>query len=215
MRPFSHVLSATALVLLASGAACNNDSGVTGPTAMEGQYKGTMAGEYGPTFSASLDLTVAATTTGTIKPVGAAPISVTGTYDASTKALAVSGGGFTIAGTIDNTGKLLGTYMHASVEGRAVAYQHTTANPVTVFCGTYTGDADGIWNLVRRGTSVSGAYDNVDGSDGYLTGTVNGGSVDLTIEYGGTAIGTLSGTTMSGTWSGGSFAGTWTSDTTC
>ena len=198
-----------------SGAACSNDSGVTGPTSLEGQYKGTMAGESAPTFSASLDLTVAASTTGTIKPVGAAPISVTGTYDVSTKAVAVSGGGYTIAGTIDNTGKLLGTYMHASTEGRAVAYQHTTASPVTVFCGSYTGDAHGIWNLVHRGTSVSGAYDNVDGSDGYLTGSVSGGSIDLTIEYGGTAVGILSGTTMSGTWSGGPFTGTWSSDTTC
>ncbi len=162
LRPFSRVLSATALVLLASGAACKNDSGVTGPPTLEGQYKGTLAGEYAPTFSASLDLTVAASTTGTITPVGAAPITVTGTYVASTKAVAVSGGGFTIAGTIDNTGKLLGTYTHSSAEGRAVAYQHTTASPVTVFCGTYAGDADGIWNLVRRGTSLSGAYDNVD-----------------------------------------------------
>src|SRR5687768_12001449 len=110
MRPFSQLLSATALVVLASGVACKNDSGVTGPTTLEGQYKGTMAGEYAPTFSASLDLMVAATTTGTIKPVGGAPISMTGTYDVSTKAVAVSGGGYTIAGTIDNTGKLLGTY---------------------------------------------------------------------------------------------------------
>ena len=215
LRPFSRVLSATALVLLASGAACKNDSGVTGPPTLEGQYKGTLAGEYAPTFSASLDLTVAASTTGTITPVGAAPITVTGTYVASTKAVAVSGGGFTIAGTIDNTGKLLGTYTHSSAEGRAVAYQHTTASPVTVFCGTYAGDADGIWNLVHRGTSLSGAYDNVDGSDGYLTGTVNGSSLNITIEYGGTAVGTMSGTTMSGTWSGGTYVGTWTSDTTC
>ena len=69
--------------------------------------------------------------------------------------------------------------------------------------------------LVHRGTSLSGAYDNVDGSDGYLTGTVNGSSLSLTIEYGGTAVGTPSGTTMSGTWSGPGFAGTWTSDATC
>ncbi len=215
MRLVSRLLSATVLVLVASGAACKNDSGVTGPTALEGQYRGTMAGES-PNFSASLDLTVAAGgTTGTIKPVGAAPIAVTGTYVASTKVVQVSGGGFTITGTIDNTGEVLGTYMHSSTEGRAVAYRHTTANPVTVFCGTYTGDADGIWNVVRRGTSLSGAYVNVDGSDGYLTGTVNGSSLSLTIEYGGTAVGTQSGTTMSGTWSGGSFAGTWTSDTSC
>ena len=215
MRPLSRLLSATALVVLASGAACKSDSGVAGPTTLEGQYKGTMAGESGPTFSASLDLTVAAGTTGTIKPVGAAPISVTGTYDASTKAVAVSGGGYTIAGTIDDSGKLLGTYMHSTAEGRAVAFQHTTASPVTVFCGTYTGDADGIWNLVRRGTSLSGAYNNVDGSDGYLTGTVTGSSVNLTIEYGGTATGTLSGTTASGSWSDVGVAGSWTSDTTC
>ena len=215
MRSFSRLLSATALVVLASGAACKSDSGVAGPTTLEGQYKGTMAGESGPTFSASLDLTVAAGTTGTIKPVGAAPISVTGTYDASTKAVAVSGGGYTIAGTIDDSGKLLGTYTHSSAEGRAVAFQHTTASPVTVFCGTYSGDADGIWNLVRRGTSLSGAYNNVDGSDGYLTGTVTGSSVNLTIEYGGTATGTLSGTTASGSWSDLGVAGSWTSDTTC
>jgi len=215
MRPLSRLLSATALVVLASGAACKSDSGVAGPTTLEGQYKGTMAGESGPTFSASLDLTVAAGTTGTIKPVGAAPISVTGTYDASTKAVAVSGGGYTIAGTIDDSGKLLGTYTHSSAEGRAVAFQHTTASPVTVFCGTYSGDADGIWNLVRRGTSLSGAYNNVDGSDGYLTGTVTGSSVNLTIEYGGTATGTLSGTTASGSWSDVGVAGSWTSDTTC
>src|SRR2546427_6632320 len=182
MRRFSRLLSATALVLVASGAACKNDSGVTGPTALEGQYRGTMAGES-PNFSASLDLTVAAGgTTGTIKPVGAAPIAVTGTYVTSTNVVQVSGGGFTITGTIDNTGKVLGTYMHSSAEGRAVAYRHTTADPVTVFCGTYTGDADGIWNLVWRGRSLSGAYVNVDGSDGYLTGTVNGSSLSLTID---------------------------------
>jgi hypothetical protein len=204
--------------MLAAGVACKNDSGVTGPTTAEGQYKGTVAGESSPSVSASLALTVAASTTGTITPVGAAPISVTGTYDVSTKAVAVSGGGYAIAGTIDNTGKLLGTYTHSTAQGSVVAYQHTTANPVTVYCGTYTGDADGIWNTVRRGTSLAGVYDNVDGSDGYLSGTVNGNSVSITEisdSPGETASGTISGTTMAGTWSGGPFTGTWSSDTTC
>jgi len=105
------------------------------------------------------------------------------------------------------------------VEGSVVAYQHTTANPVTVFCGTYTGGADGIWNTLLRGTSLSGVYDNVDGSDGYFTGTVNGSSVsitDISASPGATASGTISGTTMSGTLSGnGVVYATWTSDTTC
>src|SRR5205807_10333827 len=218
MRPFSELLSATALVVLASGVACKSDSGVTGPTTLEGQYKGTVAGESSPSLSTSLALTVAASTTGTITPVGAAPITVTGTYVPSTKAVALAGGGYTIAGTIDDAGKLLGTYTHSTAEGSVVAYRHTTANPVTVYCGTYTGDADGIWNSVLRGTSLSGAYDNVDGSDGYFTGTVNGSSVsitDVTASPGTTATGTIAGTTLSGTWSGGGFVGTWTSDATC
>jgi hypothetical protein len=218
MRTFLQLLNATALVLSASGAACKNDSGVTGPTPLEGQYKGAAAGESGPSLSASLALTVAPSATGTITPVGAAPITVTGTYVASTKAVTLSGGGYTIAGTIDGTGKLLGTYTHSTTQGSVVAYQHTAANPVTVYCGTYTGDADGIWNTLIRGTSLSGVYDNVDGSDGYFTGSVNGNTVSVTeisASPGGTATGTISGTTLSGTWSGPGFGGTWTSDATC
>src|SRR5213082_2876200 len=130
MRPFGLLLGATALVVLASGVACKNDSGVTGPTSLEGQYKGSLAGESSPSLSASLALNVAASTTGTITPLGAAPITVTGTSVASTKSVTLSGGGPTIAGTIDDTGKLLGTYTHSTTEGSVVAYQHTSANPV-------------------------------------------------------------------------------------
>ncbi|HXL08158.1 MAG TPA: hypothetical protein VN964_14640 [Gemmatimonadales bacterium] len=144
---------------------------------------------------------------------------MTGTYVASTKAVTLSGGGYTIAGTIDDTGKLLGTYTHSSTEGSVVAYQHTTTSPVTVYCGTYTGGADGVWNTLIRGSSLSGVYDNVDGSDGYFTGTVNGNSVSITeisASPGATASGTISGTTMSGTLSGnGVVYATWTSDTSC
>src|SRR5438445_10360599 len=122
MRPFSQLLGATAVVMLASGVACKNDSGVTGPTALEGQYKGSLAGESSPSLSASLALTVAASTTGTITPVGAAPITVTGTYVASTKSVTLSAGGYTIAGTIDDTSKLLGTYTHPATKDAAVAH---------------------------------------------------------------------------------------------
>jgi len=219
MRPFSQLLTATALAVLASGVACKNDSGVTGPTSLEGQYRGTVAGESSPSLSASLAVTVAASATGTITPVGAAAITMTGTYHASTKAVTLSGGGYTIAGTIDDTGKLLGTYTHSSTEGSVVAYQHTTTSPVTVYCGTYTGGADGVWNTLIRGSSLSGVYDNVDGSDGYFTGTVNGNSVsitDISASPGATASGTISGTTMSGTLSeNGVVYATWTSDTSC
>src|SRR5438132_11632430 len=75
MRPFSQLLGATAVVMLASGVACKNDSGVTGPTALEGQYKGTLAAESSASLSASLVLTVAPSPTGTRTPVGAAPVT--------------------------------------------------------------------------------------------------------------------------------------------
>src|SRR5439155_16737320 len=100
--------------------------------------------------------------------------------------------------TIDDTGKLLGTYTHSTTEGSVVAYQHTTTNPVTVYCGTYTGGAAGIWNTLVRGSSLSGVYDNVDGTDGYFLATVNGSSVSITeisATPGATASGTISGTT--------------------
>src|SRR5439155_26454134 len=45
MRLVSRLLSGTVLVLVASGAACKNDPGVNGPTALEGQYRGAMAGQ--------------------------------------------------------------------------------------------------------------------------------------------------------------------------
>src|SRR5207253_444007 len=155
MRPFSQLLTATALVVLASGVACKNDSGVTGPTGLEGEYRGTMAGESSPSLSASLAVTVAPSATGTITPVGAAPITVTGTYVASTKAVTLSGGGYTIAGSIDDTGKLLGTYTHSATEGSVVAYQHATTHPVTVYCGTYTGDADAAYGATNAQLAVA------------------------------------------------------------
>src|SRR5438552_17471812 len=101
MRPFSQLLTATALVVLASGVACKNDSGVTGPTSLEGQYRGTVAGEPSPSLSASLALTVAPSATGTITPAGGAPIPAAGTYGASARAVTLSGGGSTTARTSD------------------------------------------------------------------------------------------------------------------
>ena len=87
-----------------------------------------------------------------------------------------------------------------------------------MFCGTYAGGAEGVMNLTRRGTSLSGAYVNVDGSDGYMSGSISGSSINITDIQdapGGTFVGTLSGTTMSGTWSISGSSGTWTASTTC
>jgi hypothetical protein len=202
--------------MLVISAACSSDR-IVGPTELSRQYRGIAAGGR-PNESASFDLMVAPTATGTLKLVGAAPMTVTGTYVEATQLVTVSGGGFTLTGTVDATGKLLGTYTHGSNSGYVAGFEHTLANPVTVFCGTYTGGAEGVFNLARRGSSLSGAYVNIDGSDGYMSGSISGSSINITDiqdSPGGSAVGTLSGTTMSGTWSFGGIGGTWTANTTC
>jgi hypothetical protein len=216
MRPIRRLPTTAALVLLVISAACSSDHNLVGLKGLNGQYRGTTAGGY-PNESASFDLMVAATTTGTLKLVGGEPMAVTGTYVAATQLVTVSGGGFTLTGTIDNMGKLLGTYTHGSNSGYVAGFRHTAANPVTVFCGTYAGGAEGVWNLTRHGTSLSGAYVNIDGSDGAMSGSISGSSISITAiqnSPGGSAVGTLSGTTMSGTWSISGISGTWTANTT-
>ena len=209
-------LPTTAALVLVISAACS-DHNFTGPTDLNRQYKGTIAGGR-PNESGSFDLMVATTTTGTLKLVGGGPMAMAGTYVAATQLFTVSGGGFTLTGTIDGTGKLLGTYTHGSNHGYVAGFEHTAANPVTVFCGTYAGAAQGVMNLTRRGTSLSGAYVNIDGSDGHMSGTISGSSISITDIQdtpGGIFVGTLSGTTMSGTWSISGVTGTWTASTTC
>jgi len=72
MRPCNQLFSATALVVLASVAGCKSDGGATGPTTLEGQYHGAMAGESSPSLSASLDSDCGRPARrGTITPVGA------------------------------------------------------------------------------------------------------------------------------------------------
>ena len=100
MRPISRLPTTAALVLLVISAACSSDHNVAGPTDLNRQYRGTTAGGY-PNESASFDLMVAATTTGTLKLVGGEPMAVAGTYVAATQLVTVSGGGFTLTGTID------------------------------------------------------------------------------------------------------------------
>jgi len=213
----SRLLATVAVILLAISAACSDDDTVMGPKDLSGQYRGTAAGgEHNE--SASFDLMVAAATTGTVTLVGGEPIAVAGSYTAATRIVTVSGGGFTLMGTIDDTGKLLGTYTHSSNTGYVTGFRHTAADPVTVFCGTYAGDAEGIWNLVLRGASVSGAYVARDGSDGYLSGSISGNNItitDIQDTPDGSAEGTLSGTSMSGTWSAGGYGGTWSANTSC
>jgi hypothetical protein len=136
--------------------------------------------------------------------------TVSGTYDTSTRQLTftVSNPALTFTGTYTN-GTIEGTFTGGGGSGVFVVH----SGSVEVFCGTYTGSSDGIWNLSLTDNRLEGAYNDVDGDSGRLSGTLSGSSVSITFT-GGSASGTRSGTTMSGTWQTlDGDAGTWSGST--
>jgi hypothetical protein len=150
------------------------------------------------------------TVSGTLKIKGHASINLTGTFNVDSKALSVSGGGYSFTGSVAS-GRLSGTYTGPGGDGVFTAFPGGST-AVKLYCGTLSGDADGVWNLASTGSSLRGAF-SVTGGGGELSGALSGSSVTLTFT-GGTATGTLSGSGMSGTWSTLSGdAGSWTGST--
>lgn len=140
--------------------------------------------------------------------LGGGCVAVTGTYNTDSRSFSVSGGGFTFTGTFSN-GTIAGTFAGPGSAGQFVAHSDPQGTGQS-FCGTYTGDSDGIWNLVRRGTRVVGVYNDAGGDTGQLTGTANGNGITLSFT-GGSATGTVSGNAVSGSWQTvDGDAGTWT-----
>jgi hypothetical protein len=137
--------------------------------------------------------------------------AVTGTYNTVTKVLSftTTSPAFTFTGTY-SSGRVSGTFTGAGGSGSFVVHSGT----VQVFCGTFAGDASGVWNLVRHGNDVYGIAVDVGGTNSLqLTGTMSGTTINLTFT-GGTASGTISGTSMSGMWTTlVGDAGTWTGST--
>jgi hypothetical protein len=154
--------------------------------------------------------------TGSINYAGAASVALSGTYDATTDALSLSGGGFTLDGSFDGVDRLEGT-MSGAATGTFVT---TKGNSAAAYCGTYTqtagGADDGTFSFVIAGAKVRGtAVSSQDGSVIPLDGTFAGSTINIFIPGSSTspylATGTKSGTTVSGTFdnqTGGT--GTWT-----
>ena len=76
---------------------------------------------------------------------------------------------------------------------------------MTTYCGTYSGDDSGVWNIVIISATgqVSGTWADISGDAGLIAGQITGTSLALTDpnEPNTTATGTLQGTSLSGTWS--------------
>lgn len=205
----------------------NEDSGVTTTTPGTGTaFRGTLTGK---TESGIIDVTMPAgaktssvhiladpipanAVTGTINLGNGKLVSLAGTYDAATGTVTLEGGGYTLTGKLTG-GTLSGTYTGPN-GGGAFALQSTVSGAVAVFCGTYTGDSSGTWNLVQGGdNTLAGSFtDTAKGQSGILSGKLTGSDILLNPQGStDTAIGKLAGDSVSGTYGppGGAPKGTW------
>jgi hypothetical protein len=146
---------------------------------------------------------------------GGQTIQLMGTFDTTTGALMITGGGFTFAGTLSN-GVINGDCLGPGGIMGTFTVQSNSAGTVAVYCGTYGGQANGTWNLVQGAdNTMTGSYTSSEGDSGLITGTRSGNNITLSISGQGTAMGTISGSSASGTWSVSGFSGTWQGSTSC
>ncbi|HXV87196.1 MAG TPA: hypothetical protein VD793_10875 [Gemmatimonadales bacterium] len=215
---------ATLALALAVSVGCSDSGGDTtdfeGVIASDGlsgtisiSVAGVVASVMAPSFSGAVtaiptEPAAPVNVTGTLRVKGGSNVTLTGTFDTESKVLALTGSGYTFGGTFAS-GRLSGTFTGPGGAGLFTAFSRRSGE-VELFCGDFTGSADGVWNLARNGNDLSGAFHETDGSSaGTLTGTLSGNNINLSFT-GGTATGTLSGSSMSGTWTSTGSSGSWT-----
>jgi hypothetical protein len=211
----SRRLQIAALAALFAVAACSSDKNPTGPGGSDGNYYGVFGASDGiSSMGGTLLIVIAGSTaSGTLTPSSASGIGLTGTYASSGGAVSLSGGGHSLNGVL-NSGRIGGSYSGPGGNGSFGTTRGDSPSAVTLFCGSYTGDSDGVWNLARSANALTGAYADDGGGSGVLTGTVNGSTISITFS-GGSAAGSLSGSNMTGTWTAGADGGTWMGQTPC
>jgi hypothetical protein len=154
--------------------------------------------------------------TGTLKLAGSSAIELTGTYNTSTHALSLAGGGYTFTGTFAD-GRIDGTFTSPSESGTFSVQPSSDTATIRNYCGTYSGSTDqGHFNIAVNSSAgtLSGAWSSEsDGKTGGLSGTTSGNSVTVNVLEGGapngTVVnGTITETSVSGTFSGPESSGT-------
>jgi hypothetical protein len=229
-------------------AGCSNDNNNNNnpvnpnpnPTPTGAQYRGVIAG---PTSSGTLDINIATTgttsapagspgsyrllaqltSTGTITPDSGAAVALTGAYNDSSKALALTGGGWTLNGSKVSSGALQGTYTGPKGPGVFTADSVGAAvDSVRAVLGTFTstsGGPNGIFNFTIRDSTIHGTAVDTTGNSLPLNGTftATGGGISIrnpalpggaplatgTLAADGSASGTYdNGAGNSGTWTG-------------
>ena len=139
-------------------------------------------------------LAAASSASGTVHLAGGSTTSLSGTYDSLSKAVSLSGGGFTFTGTTSGGG-LSGTYVGPNNSSGNFSGLNSTSAPVTTYCGTGSNGLGFNMEISATGT-VSG--ETSDGSCG-ISGQLSGNTLTFSCR-GTTATGT--GTVQNGTVSG-------------
>ncbi|HBC46792.1 MAG TPA: hypothetical protein DEO84_09170 [candidate division Zixibacteria bacterium] len=143
--------------------------------------------------------------TGTFKIVtpDTATYALTGIYETTTKVLVATGSGINFGGVYDGTNRLEGAVTGNRL-GTFLAIKDDN-NTALAFCGTFSGDDDGVWNFTIDGTIIAGSYTTTSGNMGALDGSISGTTITVTNPAGGgsLATGTRSGNNASGTWDDG------------
>ena len=178
---------------------------------------GTAPGPQASPFSSRAAVNVP----GSFSPTGAAAIGLNGTYDPSTKALSLSGGGYTFTGTY-YSGVLRGNWVRtpSPAVGTFVLVLANSSSSVHAYCGTFTstsGGEGGVFDFVIQGTAIDGIAYTSSGTEIRLQGALGGTTAITLIDalHPGPflATGTLnpSNDTVSGTYDNGAGnSGTWT-----
>ena len=143
----------------------------------------------------------------------ATDLTLNGTYDPATDALAVTDQGYTFAGGFDGTSLLEGTWTGPGpIQGVFVSLMDDGSGQA--FCGTYTGATGSgvVGFVVVNGILAGNAYDATSTTPTAVGGTVAGTTVAFTS---GTAVGTgtITGLSAAGTVdAGGGVTFTWAAD---
>ncbi|HVZ21927.1 MAG TPA: hypothetical protein VG871_12725 [Vicinamibacterales bacterium] len=135
------------------------------------------------------------TATGTVRLAGGATTTVSGTYESTTQAVNLSGGGLTLAGSVAGS-VLSGTYTGDGATAGGFSALNAASSTVTTYCGKYgpsfydgppanpPGGEVGVFNVVVSSTgaaSGTGVSTNVSGDPGFLlTGQLSGSTLTLT-----------------------------------
>jgi hypothetical protein len=169
----------------------------TGTIAGSGNQSGTLVITVSATVlaTAAVKAQDAATATAVLTLInGGGTFNLSGTFDTVSGALNLSGGGFTLTGTISKD-QVTGTYTGPNNVTGAFTNLDSTHTTVTTYCGTYQASHDsGVWNLQvsANGSADGSAYvTSGTGHAVFLTGSLNGTSLEIVTSDGVDVNGTV------------------------